>query len=186
MEFVKIFLFGLIVIVVLSVTTYLVWSTINTNIKSQTGGPVHWHADFEIYSCGQKVDLIDPTGWDNKVGTSLLHEHNDGRIHVEGPVMDLQDISLGKFFEVVGGLPLESEMVCNGEVAKPQVFVYKVEGDTFYQEKIADYANYVLSPYSNVPPGDCIIIELDRKKDKTDKLCNFYKIAKEKGELVER
>lgn len=182
----KSLLFGAIVILVLGITGYLIWSTINTNIKSQTSGPVHWHGDFEIWNCGQKVDLVDPKGWDNKVGTPLLHEHNDGRVHVEGPVMDLQDITLGNFFEVVGGLPLESGIECNGYPGVIQVFVYRTEGKTFYQEKIADYANYVLSPYSSVPSGDCIIIELDREKDKTNKLCNFYKIAKEKGELVER
>ena len=182
----KVFSFSLIVIVVLAVTGYLVWSTISLNIRSVTKGPVHYHADFEIYNCGEKVDLADPTGWDNKVGTSLFHEHNDSRIHVEGPVLDYKDISLGQFFKVVDGLPLESGIECNSYPGVVQVFVYKTEGNTFYQEKITDYANYVLSPYSSIPPGDCIIIELDREKDKTEHICNFYKIAIQKGELIER
>lgn len=183
---VKYFLFGAIVTLVLSITAYLIWSTIATNASSVTGGPVHYHADFEIWNCGQKVDLIDPQGWSNKIGTPILHEHNDGRIHVEGPVLNYKDITLGKFFEVVGGFPLESAVECNGYPAVVQVFVYKTKGDTFYQEKIADYANYVLSPYPSIPPGDCIIIEFDKPKTRTDKLCNFYQVAKEKGELVEQ
>lgn len=182
----KYFLFSAIVTLVLSITAYLIWSTITTNIKSVTGGPIHWHADFEIWNCGSKLDLVDPKGLDNKVGTPLLHEHNDERIHVEGPVMNYQDISLGKFFEVVGGSMIASGMECNGKVGEVQVFVYKTEGKTFYQQKLGDPASYVLSPYSTIPPGDCIIIELDKPKTRTDKLCNFYQIAKEKGELVEK
>lgn len=183
----KYFLFGVIVIVVLGITAYLIWSTINTNIKSQTGGPVHWHADFQIWNCGKQVDLVDPKGWDNKVGTVLFHEHNDGRIHVEGPVMDLQDITLGKFFEVVGGPSLESGMVCNGELVEPQVFVYKTDGNSFFQQKlVSNPEGYVISSYGQVPPGDCIIIEFGPRREKTDKLCQFYKVAKEKGELVEK
>ena len=182
----KYFLFGAIVTLVLSITTYLIWSTIAKNVGSVTGGPVHYHADFQIWNCGEKVDLIDPEGFDNKVGTALFHEHNDNRIHVEGPILDYKNITLGKFFEVIGGLPLESAVECNGYPGVVQVFVYQTEGNTFYQEKIADWANYVLSPHSSIPPGDCIIIELDRSKDKTDKICNFYQIAKEKGELVEK
>ena len=185
-EGIKALAFGVIVIVVLGITGYLIFSTISTNVKSVTGGPVHWHADFEIYSCGEKVDLIDPKGWDNKVGTPLLHEHNDGRIHVEGPVMNFADISLGNFFNVVGGLPLEKQGECNGQPAILQAFVYQTEGNTFSQQKLEDFTNYVLSNYSKVPPGDCIIIEFGPIKDRTDKLCNFYKTAVDKGEFSER
>lgn len=184
-EILKYFLFLTIVMLTLGITAYLVWTTISLNIKSVTGGPVHWHADFEIWHCGEKIDLLDPTGLENKVGTPLFHEHNDGRIHVEGPVLDYKDISLGKFFEVVGGFPLESGIECNGYPGVVQVFVYKTEGNTFYQEKIADYADYVLSPHSSIPPGDCIIIELDREKAKTERICTFYEVAIQKGELHE-
>jgi hypothetical protein len=195
---VKVFAFGLIVAIVLGVTGYLIWSTVSINIKSVTGGPVHYHADFEIWNCGQKVDLIDPRGLDNKVGTPLLHEHNDNRIHIEGPVLDNKDISLGNFFKVVGGsmetsikVPTNNGLItledgkCNGEFAEPQVFVYKTEGKTFSQERLINPKDYVISAYSSVPPGDCIIIELDKPKEKTDKICTFLKIAREKGELYE-
>ena len=197
----KPFLFGAIVTIVLGITGYLIWSTISTNIKSKTGGPVHWHADFEIWNCGEKIDIIDPKGWDNKVGTPLFHEHSDGRIHVEGPVMDYSEISLGQFFRVIGGelassslsTPVNNGLVimengtkCGGETGEVQVLVYKTEGKTFFQEKLVDPASYILSPHSKVPPGDCIIIEFDKKKDKTDKICNFYEVAIQKGEILEQ
>lgn len=197
-EILKYFLFGGMVIVILGYTGYLIWSTIAINTASVTGGPVHYHADFEIYNCGQKVDLIDPKGWDNKVGTPLLHEHNDNRIHVEGPVLDYKDISLGNFFKVVGGnlkrgslmIPTNSGVVnmedgdlCNGMEGNLQVFVYRTQGKSVSQEKLSDPANYVLSSQPKVPPGDCIIIELDRPKEKTDKICTFYDISIKKGEL---
>lgn len=194
----KAFLFILIVSIVVGVTGYLVWSTVSVNMKSVTKGPVHYHADFEIYNCGEKIDLIDPQGWDNKIGTPLLHEHNDNRIHVEGPVIDYKDINLGNFFKVVGGglgsetlkiptntglVNMESGNICNGEIAYLQVFVYSTNDGNFSQEKLEDPASYVLSPHSKVPPGDCIIIELDREKEKTDHLCTFYEIAIQKGEI---
>lgn len=160
---------------------------------------MHYHADFEIWNCGQKLDLINPTGFDNKVGTPLLHEHNDDRIHVEGPVLDYNEISLGNFFKMVGGsietaikVPTNNGVViledgkCNGEFAEPQVFVYKTVGKTFSQERLINPKDYVLSPYSGVPPGDCIIVEQDKPKEKTDKICKFLKIQKEKGEFYER
>src|SRR3990170_2868404 len=74
---------------------------INTN--SLTGGPVHWHAQFEIWICGEKVELVNPTGLSNKVGTEMLHEHNDDFIHIEGVVHDFEDINLHAFFEAAGG-----------------------------------------------------------------------------------
>ena len=167
-------------------------------MKSVTDGPVHFHADFQIWNCGKEVDLINPTGWDNKVGTPLLHEHNDNRIHVEGPVLDYKDISLGNFFKVVGGfltdtvlnvptnsgvVTMQSGNMCDGEVGFLQVFVYRTTDKTFSQEKITDGANYVLSSHSSIPPGDCIIIEFDKEKVQTDRICTFYQIAKEKGEI---
>lgn len=200
-EFLKYILFGGMMFVVLGYTSYLVWSTISTNMTSLTKGPVHYHADFQIWNCGEMVDLIDPKGWDNKIGTPILHEHNDGRIHVEGPVLDYQDISLGQFFKVVGGefeddsltvpinngqVKMENGKLCNNKPASVQVFVLKTEGNTVTQQKLTDPGSYVLSPHSQVPPGDCIIIEFDELKGKTDKICNFHKIKIDKGELYGR
>lgn len=194
-------LFGGFVLVALANTIYLSGATIYLNQKSQTGGPIHWHADFEIWNCGQQVNIKDPEGFSNKTGEEIVHEHNDNRMHFEGVLLDIHDASIGHFFENLGGsmsnshltvpaneglLTLQDGSLCKGNSADFQVFVYKTEGKEFFQQKLTDPQKYIISPQGNIPPGDCVIIELDQHKDKTDKLCNFYKVAKQKGELDER
>jgi hypothetical protein len=101
----KLPIFVAIVAVVTGTTLTISGGTIYLNLASATGGPVHWHADFEIWACGNELELRDPTGFlSNKIGTATYHEHNDKRIHVEGVPIDLpHDFSIGKFMDVVGG-----------------------------------------------------------------------------------
>lgn len=200
-EKIKYLLFGAFVLVAVANTVYLTGSTIYLNQVSLTSGPVHWHADFEIYNCGQKVEIEDPRGFSNKVGTQVIHEHNDDRIHIEGVILDKHDASLGHFIEQIGGqlhkdhmaiptedglLELENGQNCpDGQKGVLQVFVYVTSDHTFSQQKLTDPQDYVISPSGQVPPGDCIIIEFGSLREKTDKLCTFYQVAKEKGELIE-
>lgn len=185
-----------IVIPVVLVTLYAAGTTIYLNLTSHTEGPVHWHADVEIWNCGQRLDLRDPRGASNRIGTSTFHEHGDDRIHVEGVVMQLQNVNLHRFFEVVGGELTEEELVvptdegmvaasngdnCGEEEGKVQVFVYQVKEGAYRQQKVTE--EYVLLPHSLVPPGDCLIIEFDQEKESTDKLCASYRAAVERGEL---
>src|SRR3989344_70178 len=102
-EFLKVFFFGGIVLTILANTIYLVGSTIYLNQQSATGGPVHWHADYQIWNCGKQIELKDPEGFSNKVGTEVVHEHNDNRMHIEGVILDLDDSSPHHFFESLGG-----------------------------------------------------------------------------------
>src|SRR3989338_7665363 len=90
----KWFLFLGISIPVVFVTFYAAGATVYQNHISETKGPVHWHADFEIWNCGEQVNLLDPTGLTNRIGTPLFHEHNDARIHVEGTLRAKEDVSL--------------------------------------------------------------------------------------------
>ena len=76
------------------------------------------------------------------------------------------------------------------KVADVQVFVYEVgknpdgsiemridEGrkkTVYYQRKLKNPTNFVINDESLVPNGNCIIIEFDVTKDKTDKLCEQY------------
>lgn len=192
----KLFLFLGILIPTLATTLYLIGSTFYLNYVSVTKGPVHYHADFEIYDCGQKVDLINPKGFSNKIGTETFHEHNDNRLHVEGVVLNRKAINLGRFFSLVGGqltsnrlqlptdttlLILDNGTLCNDEPGFVQVFVYSTRGNTYSQTKLTDPASYILSPHSNVPPGDCVIVEFSRWKEKTDHLCTSYQAQKLKG-----
>jgi hypothetical protein len=175
---------------------YSAGSTVYLNVISETNGPVHWHLDFEIWHCGQQVNLKDPTGLSNRIGTPVHHEHGDNRIHVEGVVIEKNDVDLHTFFEVIGGdLDSESVMVptnngeliikngddCNGVPGTLQAFRYSVIDG--YATQNTDFENYILSPFINVPPGDCIILEFGEVKEKTDKLCETYKVAVEKGRM---
>ncbi|MCH7541411.1 hypothetical protein IH981_01375 [Patescibacteria group bacterium] len=196
--FKKILFVGILIPTIIT-TLYMVGSTLFLNFTSSSGGPVHWHADLEIWDCGTKLDIIDPQGFSNKVGNTTFHEHNDGRMHVEGVVTKSEEASLGKFFGFIDGSLTSDEMriptnsglivrhdgdLClDGNEGTLQVFVYQTKNNLFSQQKLTAPASYILSPESNVPPGDCIIIEFDQEKDKTDRLCNFYKLKIETGDL---
>lgn len=128
----KLPLFLSIALIMAGSTLFLGASTVYLNVKSDSGGPVHWHADFEIWACGNQLELKDPFEFlSNKVGTATLHEHNDKRIHLEGVVVDEQtDASLGKFMHVVDGAITSNAMVIplNNESEGP-TFEDEVDGD---------------------------------------------------------
>lgn len=197
--------FTAIATVVLIPTFFLISSTVYLNVVSSSGGPVHWHADFEVWDCGEELDIKDPRGFSNKVGTATLHEHNDKRIHLEGVVIETDDASLGKFFRVIGGsisnramlIPLSEKSISrfdgqtcpNGTVGDAQVFVYEPAenysgaGPTpFYQRKLENPENYIIKPEPLVPPGACIVIEFGQTRDQTDKLCEQYEVAVDLGD----
>ena len=192
-------LYIMILISVIVPTLTLVGSTIYLNSQSYQGGPVHWHADFEIWKCGEEIELIDPKGLSNKIGTNVLHEHSDKRIHLEGVVLESNDASLGKFFKVIGGslfnsrliVPIENGVAVlengaceNQPESQLQIFVYKTDDKGYYkQEKLINPQAYIISPYGSVPRGDCVIAELDVYKDRTDKMCQSYQAAIQAGKL---
>ena len=118
--------------------------------------------------------------------------------------MHPHDITLTEFARVIGATLIENALyyptnnglvtmkdgvVCNDKPAHLQIFVYKIINPhntkkwIMNQEKVTDIEDYLLSPYSNVPPGDCIIIELDEEKEKTERICESYEIAMKKGEI---
>jgi hypothetical protein len=156
-------------------TIYLVAATVLLNNASETQGPVHWHADFEVWVCGEKFELIDPTGLDNKVGSPTIHEHNDNRMHVEGVLIKKQEASLRNFFIQVGGNFDETSLTlptndgvrtwkngepCNGRPAKWHAFVN--------DKPLSDDAHdYVLAPFtitrSQGGDGDLIKIVFSEK-----------------------
>lgn len=160
----------LVVILTSVVTIYLIITTLHLNIISETKGPVHWHADFEIWVCDKEIKLAEPKGLSNKQGVDLMHAHNDNRIHVEGVLIDKKQASLGAFFYAVGGslledglkVPTDNDLIavhdgdlCNGQSAKLYVFV---NGNL-----IDNPPDYVISPYEKVPPGDRIKIIFTEK-----------------------
>jgi len=155
-------LFLSFVAVVVGCTLVLAGSTIYLNIVSFSKGPVHHHADFQIYRCNEELDLKDPSGLSNKIGTPTIHEHNDKRIHIEGVIVKQQDASLANFFRLAGGnfengalsfptaggqTPLKSGDSCpDTQNAQLQVFLYKVQGEIYTQTKLEDPKSYTVSP----------------------------------------
>lgn len=197
----KILFWSIIVVIVLN-TLYLSLSTIYLNISSKSGGPVHYHADFEIYNCGQEVEVKKSEGLSNKVGSELVHTHNDKRMHIEGVILDPHEQSIGHFFENLGGeldsgiltVPTESGMLTlkdgdrcpDGNIGSLQIFVYSTHDKFFEQKKLTDFEDYQVSPFTQVPPGDCVILEFGLPKLRTDKLCESYQIKKNLNQLKER
>ena len=153
----------LLVVLISSVTLYLIITTLHLNMISLSKGPVHWHADFEIWVCDKEIKLAEPKGLSNKQGVDLMHSHDDNRIHVEGVILDKKQASLGAFFYAVGGslssdglrVPTDNGLfevhdgdLCNEQPAKLYVFV---NGNL-----ISNPSTYVIPPYEKVPPGDRI------------------------------
>lgn len=236
-------LFVMIASAMMIPTVVLFGGTIYLNVKSESGGPVHWHAGIEFWACGAEINLRDPQGFlSNKVGTATYHEHNDKYIHLEGVVVKKSyDASLGKFMDVTGGyitdtsigIPLTDDQAKwftseaedqidgdgqrpenfslatdNGSRVKPSAkgpvlelrngdycsnadnqaaelqvfkFTYDKSNDTYFQEKLEHPAEYVMRNESALaPPSDCVIVEFDAPKSRTDKLCQQYGIRDDK------
>lgn len=127
----KVPLFSLMALAMMGSTVLMIGATVFLNVKADSKGPVHWHADFEMWACGNELELRDPTGFlSNKIGTSVLHEHDDHRIHLEGVVVEDEiDASIGKFMYVIGGAITDSALVIplNDEVEK--TFEDEFDGD---------------------------------------------------------
>ena len=162
-EAVKKAVYLLLLVTVSLVTLYLIITTLHLNIISITKGPVHWHADFEIWICGKEISLAEPKGLSNKQGVDLMHAHNDNRIHVEGVILDAKQASLGAFFYAIGGslssdgmkIPTDEGLIsvhegdlCNGLPGKFYVFV---NGNL-----ASNPLKYTITKEEKVPPGDRI------------------------------
>ena len=203
-EKIKRMLFWSIAALAVGSNLYLAGMTIYTNTVSPTGGPVHWHTDYEMWNCGVQLDMIDPTGIDNRVGTWEVHEHNDQRMHIEGTILDMEQATFHHFFEITGGELDETGMtfpsvngnvfiprsgMCNGEQAELQAYLYRVTNPAdakqweYEQTKMEYPFDVIMAPYGNVPPGDCVIVEYGPVKETTDKRCASYDSAENRGEF---
>lgn len=204
-ESMKKFLFYGFTTATLLPTLFFTISTVYVNVVSETKGPVHWHLDFKIYSCGEELELIGPDGrFENKVGTPTFHHHVDKRIHVEGVVVDRNDVLLDDFFRVIGGklvtdsltIPSTEGLVTlrNGDTcpgsgkAVLQAFLYRVDENDKTKATLIklgdDFPKHLMHPEASVPPGDCVVFEFGAPMETTDNLCDFWKIAEEKGDVT--
>ncbi len=201
---IKAIFYILICIITLATTIYLAGSTLYLNFTSSTGGPVHYHTDFELWNCGEKLSLKEPEGMSNRIGTSTLHEHNDNRIHVEGVIYDEEDANLAHLFDSVGGyitqeeisIPTDKGMLTrrNGDLCPDgtagtlQAYLYRVDNPkvkllTYHQEKLNDITNYTPAPEELVPPGDCLIITFGPITATTPYMCETYHQEEQEGNI---
>jgi len=203
----KKWLFWGIVIPAVLISLFIAGSTIFVNVLSVSKGPVHWHTDFEIYKCGENLDLINPTGFSNRVGTPKFHEHGEFRIHIEGKIVRVPEVNFQSFFRVIGGsldangfsfptdkgdVSVKNGELCNGSPGELQAFLYEIvnpdptkkTGLVYEQRKLVNFLEYVPAPFFNVPPSDCLILEFGAPKERTSNICETYKIAIEKGDLA--
>ena len=202
-EYAKKVTFTLMVLVTVIPSLYFIFSTIYVNLISETRGPVHWHADFQIHACGVEYFPPEPEGrLENKTGTPVLHQHVDKRLHVEGVLVNKMDGSFRNFFRVQGGelnerfftIPhrdgfttfTNGDRCPDGSRGVWNVFLYKTdkEAETISVSKLEDYADYVPSPYIEVPPGDCLIFEFGPETETTDKICEFYLVDIQNNEYT--
>jgi len=116
------------VIVILAV--FGMYKAIN-NIRSfqpYYEGFFHWHANFDVYVCGEKQEIRCPGGM---CGIMLTHHHNDDIIHTEGNLIaKKEDVSLGKFFDRIGIPFTETQLMdkkngdmCNENSGKVKLIV---------------------------------------------------------------
>ncbi|MBX4212493.1 hypothetical protein KW787_03515 [Candidatus Pacearchaeota archaeon] len=191
-------MFWLMVIPTVLASLYLAGHTVYQNVTSETHGPVHWHADYQVIVCGENLELIHSHFPNNKIGSPLLHSHDDNRIHIEGVVKSLDDISLGNYFSVIGGhlnstnlqYPTEKGIVevNNGDLCAGNPSTLKV----YVNGKMIDNPNgYIPYPSPLVPPGDCIIIMFDNSTNSTPPMCDSWAIhntgyTREPAQLGER
>lgn len=74
-------------------------------------------------------------------------------------------------------IAVENGQTCDeSQAAEVQVFLlrYNENDDTYTQTKLTEPERYIMRDESIVPPGDCVIVEFDVRKDSTDRLCQQY------------
>lgn len=119
---------GLLVAVLLP-SLYAAGAFVHESQTSWSGGEIHWHADFEVFTEEngelERLNLIDPENFceetthessymcsvNDRVGSTEYHEHNDNRIHVEGTFKNREDATLTAFFEEFEGQLENDKMV---------------------------------------------------------------------------
>lgn len=100
----QILLYGSVVIVA-ALVVYGITSLVKSG-GTYSRGQVHWHADLKVTVCGEDIPLPKPTGGgivhgESFVGTPFMHLHDEPMIHIEGTVKSAEDITLGKFMEII-------------------------------------------------------------------------------------
>lgn len=79
--------------------------------------------------------------------------------------------------EGYSSIAVENGESCNdSDIAEIQAFLYSYDKESmaYEQTKLDNPKEYIMRDESMVPPGDCLIVEFDAIKNRTDKLCMQY------------
>ena len=119
-----------------------------------TDRQVHWHAAFDIEVCGEHRDLPAQGGGtahgSSMSGTTLSHHHFDNVMHIEGRVINPEDIKIGAFADRIGLIFDRDKLMekTNGDTCadggapgQVKMFVNGVPNDEF--------RNYIPKPTEN-------------------------------------
>ena len=147
-------IYGMIIVAVV-LLGYWVYSVIEEG-GTYSKGQVHWHADFSISICGETIPLPRPTGGSVHgqpfVGIPLLHLHDGPVIHIEGTIKNPEEITLGRFMEVIDLnfnddelLEYHNDEVCSGgQPGRVRLLVNGKESPELARKVIVDGEEYQL------------------------------------------
>lgn len=127
--------------------------------QAYTSGPVHWHARVNVKICGESRELPADKALEahgkSAVGEPLLHHHHDGIAHIEGTILRPEEITIGRFFDVIGAKFSNTEIFekTNGDQCSDGK-VGKVK-TTANSESLTEPRDYVLRD------GDLIEVEFE-------------------------
>lgn len=150
---------GLLVVVALVGAAVYGWRYLKATTPETpyTSGPVHWHAKFEVALCGEKQDFTSYGAGAQHAGSSLLHSHGDQVIHIEGRIINKEEIALGKFFDNIS-VPFARDRIMNkkngdecspGKPGQVRMFVN--------DEPNTEFRDYILKATEN---GDDQVIKI--------------------------
>lgn len=88
----------------------------------------------------------------------------------------ITDVANGSLLSMVNG-----NKCGDNEPAELQIFRFRLgANNTYVQEKMDISKDIIIRDESEVPPGDCYIVEFDKVKDYTDKLCEQFGVRDQK------
>ena len=98
---------SLFAIIIIGTTAMMDGPILYANIVSPFHGPVHWHAELSFDICGQHSMLST----EEMATDKPLHTHGDSMIHIETTPLSLEDVEIHHFFEDIGGIFTDDELL---------------------------------------------------------------------------
>ena len=129
---------------------FLIVFLMNGENGTYSKGQVHWHAELKVFLCSTYVEMPAPFG-EEHLGQPLLHTHSDRLIHIEGTVRKAEDITLGKYMELIGKnfqddslLENKNGDLCNTTEGRVKLYVNNVKNSLLTRYVIKDGDKYEL------------------------------------------